>query len=75
MCDHTKFQQNWPDGFGYIAIFRFSRWLPSAILDFENLKFLLTVILGSLICITIPNYIKIGQMVADMSHSTVFKMA
>jgi len=29
MCDYTKFQQKRPDGFGDIAIIRFSRWSPS----------------------------------------------
>ena len=40
MCDHTKFQQNQLNDFGDIAIFLFSRWLPTAILDFEIFKFL-----------------------------------
>jgi len=33
MHHRTKFRQHGPNGFGDIAIFRFSRWLPSAILD------------------------------------------
>jgi len=40
MCDRTKCQQNRPDGFGNVAIFRFLRWPPSAILDLEIFKFL-----------------------------------
>jgi len=42
MCHHAKFHQNLPNGFWNIAIFRFSRWLPSAILDFEIFKFLVS---------------------------------
>ena len=75
MCDRTKFQQNWPDVFGAIAIFRFSRWPPFAILDFECLKFLIYRQIGGLICIAIPNFTKIGQNVAEISHLTIFKMA
>ena len=38
MCDRTKIQQNRQNGFGDIAIFRFSRWPPSAIFNVEILK-------------------------------------
>jgi len=34
----AKFGQNKPSGFGDIAIFRFWRWRPSAVLDFSNFK-------------------------------------
>jgi len=40
MCHHAKFHQNQSNGFWDMAIFRISRWPPSAILDFEILKFL-----------------------------------
>jgi len=40
MCHRAKFRQNRPNGFWDITIFLFSRWPPSAILDFEILKFL-----------------------------------
>jgi len=36
MCYRTKFQQNQPNSFGDIEIFRFLRWPPSTILDFEK---------------------------------------
>jgi len=39
MCDRTKFYKNPPDGYGDIAIFRFSRWPPSTILDFKIFNF------------------------------------
>jgi len=75
MCDRTKCQQNRPNGFVGIAIFRFSRWPPSAILDFEVVKFLVNHQTGRLICIILPNFTKIGQMIAEISHLTIFKMA
>jgi len=34
-----------------------------------------TVSLGCLICIAVPNFTKIGQTVAEISHLTIFKMA
>jgi len=46
MCDRTKFQQHRPDGFGDITIFRFSRWPPSSILDFDIFKFLVNRQIG-----------------------------
>jgi len=74
MCDRTKFRQNRPDGFGDIAFFWFSRWPQSAILDFEIFRFLVNRQIGCLMCIAIPNFTKIGQTVAEISHLTIFKM-
>jgi len=68
----AEFYQNRPNGFGDIAIFRFSRWLPSAIWNIYIFKFLVT---RHIICIAMPNFIKIGQMVAELLHLTFFKMA
>jgi len=59
MCHHAKCHQNRPNGFGDITIFRF----------------LSPVRMGWLICIAAPNFIKIGQMVAEISHLTIFNMA
>ena len=41
----------------------------------ENYKFELYVRCWGPICITVPNLIKIGQVVAEISNVTVFKMA
>jgi len=46
MCHHAKFCQNRQNGFGDIAIFRFSRWPPSAILNFQIFKFLAAYQIG-----------------------------
>jgi len=35
---HVKFRQNWSNGWRYMAICYFSRWRPSAILDFQIKK-------------------------------------
>jgi len=75
MCDCTKFQQNRPEDFGDIAIFRFSRWPLSAILDFDFFNFSSTIRLGGLICNAVQNFTKIGQTVAEISHLTILKMA
>jgi len=40
VCYRAKFRKNWPNDFWDIAIFRFSRWPPSAILDFEIFQYL-----------------------------------
>ena len=48
------------------AVFRFARWRRSAIQDCWKLKiWILRQALGPT-CITVPNLIKIGQMVAEM---------
>jgi len=40
VCRGAKSCPNRPNGIGHIAIFRFSTWWLSAILDFRNFKFL-----------------------------------
>jgi len=37
-------------------------------MDFQNSIFFAADDVGGLICINIPNFIKIGQTVADISH-------
>jgi len=59
-----KFHQNWPNGFGDIAIFHFSIFKMAAIchLGFKIFfKHLVTCHVGILICIVVPNFIKIGH--------------
>jgi len=73
ICHHAKFCQNRLNGFWDITIFVFSRWPPSAILDFVILKFLVDRHIGW------PymhrrNFTKIGQTVAEISHLTIFKI-
>jgi len=43
-------------------------------LGFLNFKFWLPVRLGGLICIVIPNFIKVGRTAADISHLTFLKL-
>jgi len=63
VCHRAKFHQNWPNGFGDIAIFRFLRWPPVAIMDIQIFKHLVTRRVGTAnsLCIVVPNFIKIGH--------------
>jgi len=60
--------------FGGITIFQYLRWRPSDMLDFKKFSFWprRRWDLGARICITIPNFIKIGQTVTDMSYLKFF---
>ena len=44
----------------------FSRWRPSPCWIFKNSKFLRTIPYRGPVCVTVPNFIKIGQTVADI---------
>ena len=46
--------------------FDFSRWRPSAILDFQKLEILTSGPYGGPICVTVPNFAKIGQTVPEI---------
>ena len=46
--------------------YNFSRWRPSAILDFQKFKFQLRVPIGGLLCVTTPYFAKIGLTVAEI---------
>jgi len=72
-CHHAKFHQNQPNGCGDIMLFRFSRWPPSTVLDFEILKRLVTHQLVRTICLAMTNFNKIGQTVAEILHLTFFQ--
>jgi len=54
-------------------VFQDGRRPPYWIFKFSNLWSIVS--LGGLTCIAIPNFTEIGQMVAEMSHLTFFKMA
>jgi len=73
MVRHAKFRQNQPYSFLDIVIFRFSRWPPSAVLDYEILKFLVSLQVGRA-KMHHPT-IKIGRMAAEISYLTFSKMA
>jgi len=73
IASNANFRQNWLEFWRYHN-FPLSRWRPSAILDFQNFIFAVTAMAGQ-ICISIPNFIKIGQTVADISHLWFHKMA
>jgi len=72
VCDHTKFQQKWPDGFG--------RRPPSWILN-RHLWFLKVWVFDKLvssrrlICAILQNFVKIGQTVSETPQFFILKMA
>ena len=55
-----------------LADFRFSRWRPSAILDFKNWKFYLPGRFGVPIWVIIPNFVPIGQTILEIWPSFWF---
>jgi len=48
------------------TFFDFSRWRPSAILDFKTSKFQLLVRVGRPICIIVPHVVLTGQTVDEI---------
>ena len=65
-CHHVKFCENQSNGCGDIAILRFSKMASAAILDFQKFKFYRLLRLVDPICVSLPNFIKIGQSVAGV---------
>ena len=63
---HVKFRQNRSNGCRDIAIFQFSKMAVAAILDFQKFNFLPLIHLVDPICVSLPNFIKIGQSVAEI---------
>ena len=55
--------------FKILKLFQFSRWLPSSMWDFTNREISLADLSGGWRCIIVPNFVEIGQSVAEkMSH-------
>jgi len=66
----TKFRKDRSNRCGDIAIFVIFKMAAAAILDFQKFE-ILTV--DPPICVTVPNLIKIGQMVAERWRFNVFQ--
>ena len=76
MRHRTKFCADRSNRCGDMAVFSFSRWRPSAILDFQKFVILTARTLRGPECVTMPNFVQIGQGVAEISpFSIFFKMA
>jgi len=58
---------------GDMADFRFSRWRPSAILDFQKLEIKLPVWFGGPICVIVPNFAKISRTVPEICPFSIFQ--
>ena len=63
---NVKFRENRSNGCGDIAILPFSKMAATAILDFQKFKFYPLIRLKDPICVSLPNFIKIGQSVAEI---------
>ena len=63
---HAKFHQNPSIHCGVIVIFYFSRWQPLQSSIFKILNFYWQILFGGSRCITLPNFIKIGQIVFEI---------
>jgi len=52
-----------------MAVFRYSRWRPSAILDFQKLELLTASgVERANVCVTVPNSVAIGNTVTEVSR-------
>ena len=63
---HTKFRKDRSNHCGYIAIFVIFKMAAAAILDFQKFKILTVDASIVRLCVNVLNFIKIGQMVADI---------
>jgi len=72
----TKFRKNWSFHFGDVAIFLIFKMAAATILDFEIAKFYWLLGWRGLRRISMPNFVKIGQLVVKILRFFVFlKMA
>ena len=64
----AKFHQNRSNGCRDMAILRFLKWRPSAILDLRNSNFLTVGAVKRPVLHQLPNFVKIGQTVMEISR-------
>ena len=69
----AKFYANLSRRCGNMAVFRFSRWRPSAILDFQKLEILTTHTLRRAKCVIVPNFVQIGRTVVEIQPFLIFQ--
>ena len=69
MIHHAKFHHDRLNGFGDIAIFRFSRWPPSTMLDFQILNLWSPLGLKWLMCIAIQISLKSAEWSWDIAFN------
>ena len=62
----TKFRKDRSSRYGDIAIFVIFKMAAAAILNFQKFKILQSIRCMGPMCVTTPNFIKIGQTVADI---------
>ena len=66
MRHRTKFYADQSNRCRDMAVYNFSRWRPSAILDFQKFVILTACTLRGAKCVTMPNFVQIGQGVAEI---------
>ena len=73
MRHHAKFRGDRSNHCGDMAVYIFSRWRPSAILDFKKFKILTALALRGPKCIIMPNFVQIGPGVAEIWPFSIFQ--
>jgi len=58
-----------------MAIFDISKWRPPPSWIFKNFEILTTGMVKRSSCVTVPNFVEIGQTVTEMTILQFFKMA
>ena len=73
MRHRTKFCADRSNRCGDMAVFNFSRWRTSAILDFQKWEILTGCTLRGPKCVILPNFVQIGQGVAEIWPFSFFQ--
>ena len=70
MCHYAKYCADRSRRCGVMVVFGFSRWRPSAILDFQKLEILTE---HTLLRAKMPNFVQIGRTVAEIWPFSIFQ--
>ena len=73
MCHRAKFCADRLNRCGDMAVFRFSRWRPSAISDFQKLEILTAHTLRGPKCVIMPNFVQMGRTVVEIRPFLFFQ--
>jgi len=71
-CSSVYWIKNRQTVFEILQLFDCIRWQPSAILDYKKLKFCWLMESRGQSCIIMPNFVKIGEPVAEIWHLFYF---
>ena len=73
MRHRAKFCADRSNSCGDMAVYDFSRWRPSAILDIQKLEILLPAPFGGPKCVVVPKFVQIGPGIAEISPFLIFQ--